>query len=48
MENKETITSDMEYESAIRQLVSENMHTGKDGNKFYIEFLNGNNTEKYT
>ena len=46
MENKETITSTMEYESAIRQLVFENMLTGKDGNKFYIEFLNGNNTEK--
>lgn len=46
MENKETITSTMEYESAIRQLVFENMLTGKDGNKFYIDFLNGNNTEK--
>tara|TARA_R110002167_G_scaffold152416_2_gene346388 strand:- start:3664 stop:10890 length:7227 start_codon:yes stop_codon:yes gene_type:complete len=46
MENKETITSTMEYESAIRQLVFENMLTGKDGNKFYVDFLNGNNTEK--
>ena len=46
MENPETITSTMEYESAIRQLVFENMLTGKDGNKFYIDFLNGNNTEK--
>jgi hypothetical protein len=46
MQNPEVITTASEYEYAIRRLIFENMLTGSDGNKFFVDFLNGTNAEK--
>ena len=46
MQNPEVITTTDEYEYAIRRLVMKDMLTGADGNKFFLDFMNGANAEK--
>ena len=46
MQNPEVITTTDEYEYALRRLVMKDMLTGSDGNKFFLEFMNGTNAEK--
>jgi len=44
-EGTEPITN-VQYEQMLRRLTFENMLTGSDGNRTFIEFLNGESTEK--
>jgi len=38
----EGTATEVDYEHALRRMMFKDMLTGKDGNKFFIEFLNGN------